>query len=126
LPYLLDTTFVIDVLRGDEAARRRLARLYAGGDRLYINEVVICEAAYAAREHPDPDLVALVRPLEFVQPGPEATLEAGRWRAEARRRGRTLSLADSLIAAAAHAADATILTRNGRDFSLTPVPVEDY
>jgi len=37
-----------------------------------------------------------------------------------------LSLADSLIAAAAEAAGATILTRNLSDFSLTQVAVEGY
>jgi predicted nucleic acid-binding protein len=37
-----------------------------------------------------------------------------------------LSLPDALIAAAAHAVEATILTRNVRDFSLTPVHVEAY
>jgi predicted nucleic acid-binding protein len=124
--YLLDTTFVIDVLDGDRIATARLARLYEEGDRIYINEIVVCEAAYGAPSHPDPDLVALVRPLEFIQPGPESALEAGQWRAAARQQGRVLSLADSLIAAAADAAGATILTRNVRDFSLTPVAVEGY
>jgi predicted nucleic acid-binding protein len=37
-----------------------------------------------------------------------------------------LSLADALIAAAANNADAIVLTRNVRDFSLTPVRVESY
>ena len=37
-----------------------------------------------------------------------------------------LSLADSLIAAAAEAAGATILTRDLRDFSLTSVAVVGY
>lgn len=71
-------------------------------------------------------LVRLLRPMEFIQPGPESALEAGRWRAEVRRRGRTLSLADALIAAAAQAVEATVLTRNLSDFSLTPVAVEGY
>jgi predicted nucleic acid-binding protein len=53
-------------------------------------------------------------------------LDAGRWRAEARRRGRTLSLPDALIAAAAVAMDATVITRNVRDFALTPAVVESY
>ncbi len=51
---------------------------------------------------------------------------AGSWREVARSRGRHLSLADALIAAAAHDADAAVLTRNVRDFALTPVRVETY
>ena len=53
-------------------------------------------------------------------------MDAGRWRGEVRRAGRNLSLADALIAAAAEASDAIVLTRNVRDFSLTPVRVETY
>lgn len=124
--YLLDTTFVIDLLRGQPTARRRYARLFEEGDAVYVNEVVVCEAATGAHGNTLSDLVAIVQPIEFIQPGPESALEAGRWRAEARGRGRLLSLPDALIAAAANAVDATILTRNVRDFSLTPVPVEAY
>jgi hypothetical protein len=124
--YLLDSAFLIDVLRGQAEAMGRLARLYEAGDTIYVNEIVVCEVASGSHLHPDPDLDGLLQPLEFIQPGPESALEAGRWRAEARRQGWTLSLADALIAAAAGAAGATILTRNRRDFSLTPVPVEGY
>jgi predicted nucleic acid-binding protein len=53
-------------------------------------------------------------------------MEAGRWRTEARALGRRLSLEDALVAAAAHASDAAVLTRNVRDFALTPVRVETY
>lgn len=70
--------------------------------------------------------MALLSPIELIQPPVEAALSAGRWRAQARLHGRTLSLADALIAAAADAVGATVLTRNARDFSLTPVPQESY
>lgn len=124
--YLLDTTFVIDYLRGERAATDRFERLFAEGDRVFINEIVVCEAATGARTHPDPDLMAMLEPLEFFQPGPEAPMRAGQWRAENGRQGRVLSLADALIAAAAVASDATVLTRNVRDFALAPVRVESY
>lgn len=124
--YLLDTTFVIDYLRGEPAAIRRLAQLFADGDVLMVNEVVVGEAATGAPRHPDPDLTALLKPMEFVQPPADAALTAGRWRAEARANGHSLSLADALIAAAADVAGAAVLTRNVRDFRLTPVRVEDY
>ncbi len=73
-----------------------------------------------------PDLVAFLEPIEFVQPGPDAAMVAGRWRADARRTGRHIGLADALIASAADAADATVLTRNIRDFTLTPFRIETY
>lgn len=124
--YLIDTTFVVDYLRALPAAVERFARSMSDGDEVFVNEIVICEAAFGAPTHPDPDLMALLEPLEFIQPGPEHVLLAGQWRAEARGRGRTLSLPDSLVAAAAVALDAIVLTRNERDFALTPVRVESY
>ena len=70
-------------------------------------------------------LDTLIRAVELVQPGSEVAA-AGRFRADARRRGFTLSVPDALIAASADALAATIITKNIRDFALTPVPVEGY
>lgn len=124
--YLIDTTFVIDHLRGDEAATDRLGRMLASGDEVFINDVVACEAWFGALADDDPRLKTLLDTFEFVQAGPDSARLAGRWRASARRRGWALSLSDALIAAAAAAVDGAILTRNVRDFALTPVPVETY
>jgi predicted nucleic acid-binding protein len=124
--YLLDSAFVIDHLRGLPEATERFARMFHDGDEPIVTEVVVCEVASGTPLHPDPDLLALLEPVEFVQPGPEAALLAGAWRASARRAGHHLSLPDALIAAAAHAADAVVLTRNHRDFALTEVRVEGY
>ena len=124
--FLVDTTFVVDYLRNDAEAVMRYERLFEAGDEVLITEIVVCEAATGAPQHPDPALAAFMQPVEFVQPGPDAALVAGQWRADARRRGHSLSLADALIAAAAHSTNATVLTRNVRDFSLTPVRVESY
>jgi predicted nucleic acid-binding protein len=124
--YLLDTTFVIDHLRGDPVAVARFARIVENGDEPYVCDVVACEAWTGAHDDADPDLVGLLRFVEFVQAGPDQARRAGRWRADARRRGWALSAPDALIAATAHALDAALLTRNLRDFALTPVTVEAY
>lgn len=124
--YVLDTTFVIDHLRNDPAAVRRFAAFFADGDELFVNEVVVCEAWAGAHLAGDPDLEALLRAIEFVQPGPTHARAAGRWRAEARAHGWTLALPDALIAACADSLDAAVLTRNTRDFALTPVRIETY
>ena len=124
--YILDTSFVIDFLRSEPAAVARFRRLFEDGDDGMVNEIIVSEAATGSRSWPDANLQQMLASVEFVQPGPEAALEAGRWRAVARRRGRTLSIADALIAAAAAAGGATVLTRNVRDFALTPVRVESY
>lgn len=124
--YVLDTTFIIDHLRDDPGARRRFGMIFEDGDEAFVNEIIACEAWAGAHLAGDPDLEALLRVLEFVQPGPQHVRAAGRWRAEARVRGRTLGLADALIAACADSLGAAVLTRNARDFVLTPVRVETY
>jgi predicted nucleic acid-binding protein len=123
--YVLDTSFVIDHLRGDPAAVARFAHLIETGDEPVINEVVACEAWAGAPLAGDPALTNLMLVAKFVQPGPDSAERAGRWRHEARARGHVLSLADALIGAAAEG-DAVVLTRNLRDFALTPVRVETY
>lgn len=124
--YLLDTTFAIDFLNGRSEAVARFERLFESGDIAYLNDVVVCELAAGARPADDAGLAALIRAVEFVQPGPEVAERAGRWRGQARARGRALSVADALIAATADALGATVVTRNLRDFVLLPVPVEEY
>lgn len=114
---------MIDHLRGDPATRQRFARLFEDGDQPVVNEVVACEAWTGAPVLGDPALRALMDAVEFVQPGPASAERAGRWRQEARSRGHVLSLADALIAAEG---DAVVLTRNVRDFALTPVRIETY
>ena len=124
--YLLDTTFVIDHLRGDPVTVARLASIVENGDETFVCDVVACEAWTGAHDDFDPDLVGLLRFVEFIQAGPEQARRAGRWRAEAHRRGWTLSSPDALIAASAEAIDAVVLTRNLRDFALTSAQVESY
>jgi predicted nucleic acid-binding protein len=124
--YLLDTTFVIDHLRGDPVAVARLAAIVENGDEPFVCDVVACEAWTGAHDDSDRDLVGLLRFVEFVQAGPEHARRAGRWRADALRRGWTLSAPDALIAASAEALDAAVLTRNLRDFALTAARVETY
>ena len=124
--YVLDSTFVIDHLRGLPEAGSRFARLFADGDEPLVNDVVCCEVRAGMLDQDLSSLAAFLEPVEFVQRGSDTALLAGAWRASARRRGRHLSLPDALIAAAAHATDAVVLTRNHRDFALTGVRIEGY
>ena len=123
---LLDSTFVIDVLEGLPEATARQRAIFESGDEPYANEVVICEVRAGLRRTDEPNLIGILAPVEFIQPGPEDAMLAGEWRRDAHERGYSLSLPDALIAAAAEAIDAAVLTRNVKDFALTPVRVETY
>ena len=121
-----DSAFIIDYLQGIPEARRRWEAVFAEGDEPVVNEIVVCEVRAGLYPHEEAYLSVFLEPVEFVQPGPEHAMLAGRWRAEARAIGRHLSLPDALIAAAAVGSDAAVLTRNVRDFALTPVRIETY
>ena len=123
---LADSAFVIDYLRGLPEAEARWEAVFGDGDEPIINEIVVCEVATGLRAIDVRRLEAFLEPVGFVQPAPEAALLAGRWRAEARAAGRTLGLADALIAAAAFTHNAAVLTRNTRDFAVTPVRIVTY
>jgi predicted nucleic acid-binding protein len=123
---ILDSTFVIDHLRGDPGARERWQRMFEEGDQPVVTEVVVCEVRTGLRQADQGLLDRLLVPTEFVQPGRETAMLAGQWRAEVRDGGRTLGLPDALIAAAAFHLGGGVVTRNARDFTLTPVRVETY
>jgi predicted nucleic acid-binding protein len=123
---ILDSTFVIDHLQGDLGARARWHRMFEEGDQPVVTEVVVCEVRTGLRERDEAILERMLIPTEFVKPGRETAMLAGRWRAEMRDGGRTLGLPDALIAAAAFHLGGGVVTRNVRDFALTPVRIETY
>ena len=123
---VVDSSFVIDHLRGEPSAIARWQELFESGDTPVATSVVVCEVAAGLRARDEHHLLALLEPAEFVQPGREIALTAGRWRSAAHGRGFRLGLADALVAASAAALGAPVLTRNVRDFRLTPVRVETY
>ena len=123
---LFDSAFVIDVLAGVPEAIRRQQLVFEEGDEPFINEIVVCEVRAGLRYVDVRELETLLEPIEFIQPGPDAAMLAGEWRRLAHERGYRLSLSDALIASAADAIGAAVLTRNVRDFALTPVRVESY
>ena len=86
----------------------------------------MCEVRAGLRRRDAPKLAGILEAVEFIQPGPDSAMQAGQWRREAHERGHGLSLPDALIAAAAEAIDAAVLTRNVKDFALAPVRVETY
>jgi predicted nucleic acid-binding protein len=123
---LVDSAFVIDYLANEPAALARWDELFGLGDEPVINDIVVCEVRAGLRAEAVGQFEAFLEPIEFIQPGPRYALLAGDWRSQARAAGRHLGLADALIAAAADAMDAAVLTRNVRDFAMTSVRIETY
>ena len=124
--YLLDTTFLIDHLRGSPDAVQRFREMNESGDESIVTDITVTELWSGRRPGSGPEIERFLRYIEYVHPGPETARLAGIWRAEAREKGRTSGTPDALIAATAVDQDAAVLTRNTRDFALMPVRVESY
>ena len=124
--YLLDATFLIDHLRGDSGAVQRFREMNETGDESIVTDITVTELWSGRRPGSEHEIERFLRFIEYVHPGPETARLAGIWRAEAREAGRTLGVPDVLIAATAFDQDATVLTRNVRDFELMPVQVKTY
>lgn len=122
---VLDSTVLIDALRGRPAAAR-LAGLRRAGIEPWVCVISVEEIWRGLR--PSEELVArrLFRGLRLAPLGVAEGLRAGEWRREFARRGVTLHQADCLIASAAVGIDASLATANTADFPMEELTVEDW
>lgn len=123
---LLDTTVLIDLLRGRPGAIGRLRRLRAQGDLPYVCAVTAEEVARGVRPREEPDAERLLAGLRRAPLDPADGWVAGEWRRRYGSRGRTLSQADCLIAAAALAVGGRLATGNPKDFPMSELTVEHW
>jgi predicted nucleic acid-binding protein len=123
---LLDTTVLIDLLRGRDGARARLAALRALSDSPYVCAVNVEEVARGLRPGEAGPAERLFSGLRMADLGREEGWQAGRWRADFASHGTTLTQADCLIAAAALAVGGRLATGNPRDFPMDEIQVEHW
>jgi predicted nucleic acid-binding protein len=123
---LLDTTVLIDLLRGRPEAARRLGALRDSGDVPYACAVNVEEISRGIRASEQEAARLLLAGLRVAPLGREEGWLAGEWRREFAARGVTLAQADCLIAAAAVAVDARLATGNAKDFPMADLVVEEW
>jgi hypothetical protein len=78
MPYLLDTTVLIDHARGVAGAPELLAELFGQPDDLLVCDVVVAEALSKGSDTEVVVIGTLVRALEYVAAHPEAPAGPGR------------------------------------------------
>jgi predicted nucleic acid-binding protein len=125
VPVLLDSTVLIDVLRGRPVADRLLG-LRATGTVPYICAVNAEEVERGLRPNEKSRAAALLAACRVAPLGVVEGALAGHWRREFAARGITLGQGDCLIAAAALGMHATIATGNPKDFPMDGVTVEHW
>jgi predicted nucleic acid-binding protein len=114
---LLDTTVVVDCLRGRRRAVGDVRRLRIRGDDPFICVVTVEEVTRGIRPNEDEAFVEFLQGLLVAPLGvPEGRL-AGYWKRSLAKRGRTISQSDALIAAAAIGVEARLATGNPKDFA---------
>jgi predicted nucleic acid-binding protein len=123
---LLDTTVLIDLLRGRSDAERRLRALRAGGDDAYACAVNVEEIFRGLFERERAVAERLISGLRIAPLGAAEGRRAGEWRREHARRGQTLTQTDCLIAASAVSAGARLATGNPKDFPMPGIDVEHW
>ena len=123
---LIDTTVVIDLLRGRPEAVARLRAMRTAGDSPYVCAVNVEETARGLRADELEPARMLFSALRIAPLGGSEGWQAGEWRRGFAARGVTLSQADCLVAAAAQVVGARLATGNPKDFPMEELQVEHW
>ena len=122
----LDTTVLVDAIRGQGTAER-LRALLRRNVQPFVCAINVEELWRGARgTAAERKLADVLLGLYVVPLGAEEGELAGRWRREFAAKGRALSQGDCLIAAAAVRIDAPLATANVKDFPMKELIVEDW
>lgn len=125
LSLFLDTTILIDALRGRPAAAR-LRSMSGRVDAPYTCAVNVEELWRGLRERERLAAQTLVEGLRMAPLTAEVGQTAGAWRRVFAEQGSTLTQSDCLIAAAAASVGATLATGNPKDFPMKGLEVEHW
>jgi predicted nucleic acid-binding protein len=123
---LLDTTVLIDLLRGRSGAVARLRSVRGSGDQPYVCAINVEELERGVRDAEVDALARLLDGLSVATLGRDEGTRAGRWRREHAAHGITLSQGDCLIASAAVGIGARLATGNPKDFPMPDLVVEHW
>ena len=122
---LLDSTVLIDALRGRPAAGR-IKGLRRVGVEPWVSAISIEEIWRGLRSQEEPSARRLVRALRLAPLHAAEAQRAGRWRREFAERGVTLHQADCLIASSAVGIAAALATANVSDFPMPELDVQHW
>jgi predicted nucleic acid-binding protein len=123
---LLDTTVLIDVLRGRRGTVERLTALRQHGDVPYTTPISVEEIHRGLRDTERVAAARLFDGLRIASIGRPEGVRAGDWRRDHASAGMTLAQADCLIAAAAVALGVPLATGNPKDFPMRELEVQHW
>jgi predicted nucleic acid-binding protein len=115
---LLDTTVLLDVLRARQNRRSLLAELVAGGHTLATAAINIGEVYSGMRPEEESRTEAFLSRLDCYPLTSAIARRAGALKSAWAKKGKTLSLADMIVAATALEHGLVLMTDNRKDFPL--------
>ena len=121
--HLLDTTVLIDYLQGERKTVELVAGLANQGHELGICCVNVAEVYSGLGKEDRGKAYKLINSLGFYEISREIAIEAGSYRFQFARKGITLTVSDTLIAATAIAYGATLVTANVSDYPMEGLAV---
>ena len=124
--YLLDTTALLDYMRGRQDVVDFITSLARDGPLLGVCCINVAELYAGLGPDQRPLADELIGSLGTYEVTQHVAKEAGRYRYEFARQGVTLTIADTLIAATAVEETATLVTANPRDFPMEGLVVLEH
>jgi predicted nucleic acid-binding protein len=115
---LLDTSVLIDALRMRRGRRQWLAELVRAGHTLATSALNLAEVYAGMRPEEEARTKAFLNALACLEITASVAEMAGKLRSQWARQGRTLTLADTIVAAVALEQGCPLATDNRRDFPM--------
>jgi predicted nucleic acid-binding protein len=113
---LFDTTDLIFILRGQPEALRIFDLATRNFDEVYTSTMNVAEVYGGMRRGEEKKTAKLIDSMTLLPVTLEIARRAGELKAEWSRKGRTLGLADMIVAATALEHGLTLVTQNRKDF----------
>lgn len=123
MKYLLDASAVIDWLNGRPRALELFARLIAEDGAFAANAITVAEIYSGLADDERGPSDRMFGTFEYWPIDEDVAKRAGSLRNEYRRKGRPLSVPDTLMAAHAILREATLVTGNVRDFPMPELKI---
>jgi len=116
--YLLDTSVIIDVLNGKHNRDALLKGLLSQGDLIACCAVNISEVYAGMRPKEETKTEAFLQSLDYYEINWEVAKRAGLLKRDYSKKGQTLSLPDTTIAAVALEYNLTLITDNVKHYPM--------
>jgi predicted nucleic acid-binding protein len=115
---LLDTSVLLDALRLRHGRRELLAELVRGQYTLVTSALNVAEVYAGMRPSEEAETEAFLSALDCYEITAPVARLAGKLKNQWTGKGRTLSLADTIVAAVAMENDCAVMTDNEKDFPM--------